>query len=81
MLPLKFAYSMEKRQPTSLGELMKKVHKYIQVDEEMTLKRPEMGGVNMDMEFQKDPNIGRKSKGVGRRRRGTCLYMLRGDTL
>lgn len=42
--PHKFTYSLEKRQPKSMGKLMKKAQQHIQAEEEMALKRVEMGG-------------------------------------
>lgn len=51
MQPCKFAYSLAKKQPKSLGKLMKKAQQHIQAEEEMTLKRAEMGAVGMDREF------------------------------
>lgn len=63
MQPHKFTYSLAKKHPKTMGELMKKAQHYIQAEKEMALKQVEMRVAGTVREPQEDTEIARRNKG------------------
>lgn len=59
----RFTYSLVKKKPTSIGNLMRKAQKHIQANEKMSTKRLEIGAFMQNKEFLKDPEPLRRNKG------------------